>query len=300
MREGEASRTAAYVAVWRALGDCLPPDVRLVHDPFGWSFAPPEVGWLRRLARRFPAATGRVLLASPLRRLLLWMQLRTRAIDDLTLDFVRGGGRQLLLLGAGFDCRALRLDADLAGVRSIEVDHPATQARKRAVLATLGVESGAAYLPWDFERDPLAELPARLAELGLDPTLPVLTIWEGVIPYLTEPAIEATLAALRSLGAEGSRVMLHYIERSRIEQRTFWHVAATRAGEPMRFGWEPSGLAGWLAARGYALIADRDDAALADALFPSRWQADARGFRGAGGRIAVARPVMNGPANPDA
>ena len=38
---------------------------------------------------------------------------------------------QVVILGAGFDCRAYRLEA-LRGARVFEIDHPATQAVKRA------------------------------------------------------------------------------------------------------------------------------------------------------------------------
>jgi methyltransferase (TIGR00027 family) len=133
--EGRSSATAAYVAARGALAQFLPAEARLAADPLGWRFAPPAVRRLRPLAERFPSATGRLLVASPLGRLLSWMQLRTRAIDDLVLAFAARGGRQIVLLGAGYDCRAVRLAPRLPGARWFEIDHPATQARKRALLA---------------------------------------------------------------------------------------------------------------------------------------------------------------------
>jgi methyltransferase (TIGR00027 family) len=289
MIEGRPSQTAAFVATWRALGDCFPPEVRLCHDPLGWSFSPPLVARLRPIAERYPAATGRVLLASPLRRLLLWMQLRTRAIDDITTGFARDGGRQIVLLGAGFDSRAVRLAPELMGARCFEVDHPSTQARKRRLLEAGSVHAIADYVPWDFERDPLGELPERLQMQGLDPQRPTLTIWEGVIPYLTERAVQDTLSAVRGFGSHGSQVVLHYIERDRIESRTIWHLFAARVGEPLRFGWEPAALPDWLRLHGFQLVSDRSDDDLAHELFTGPWVATARSFRGAGGRIAVAR-----------
>ena len=94
------------------------------------------------------------------------MQVRTRVIDDALRDFVAGGGRQLVLLGAGYDCRALRLP-ELAELRVFEVDHPATQAHKRDVLAQLRVElAGAATSTWDFETRAMDDLPDVLAEAG--------------------------------------------------------------------------------------------------------------------------------------
>ncbi len=110
----------------------------------------------------------------------------------------------------------------------------------------------------------------------------------GVIPYLTEQAVEETLAAVRTFGSDGSRVMLHYIERRHIERRTIYHVIASRLGEPLRFGWERGALSGWLSARGFRLVSDRGDEELARALFTRRYSDT---FDGAGGRIALARPA---------
>jgi methyltransferase (TIGR00027 family) len=293
MIEGRPSQTAAFVAAWRALGECLPEEVRLCHDALGWSFSPPIVARLRPIAERFPAATGRVLLATPLRRLLLWIQLRTRAIDDIVTAFHRDGGRQIVILGAGYDSRATRMAAELAGARFFEVDHPMTQARKRAILESVRVEANASYVPWHFERDPIGELPSKLKAQGLEPGRPTLTVWEGVIPYLTEGAVEATLSAVRAFSCDGSQVMLHYIERRRIESRTIWHVIASRMGEPLRFGWEPGSLPDWLRRRGFHLVSDRGDEDLARELFRREWT-----LQGAGGRIAVARPMTREPRGP--
>ena len=163
-----------------------------------------------------------------------------------------------------------------------------SDSRKRRVLESSGAPADADYVPWDFERDPLPELPSRLTARGLDPGRPTLTIWEGVIPYLTEGAVAATLAAVRSWSAAGSRVMLHYIERRRIERRTIWHLFASGVGEPLRFGWEPGALPGWLGSHGFRLLSDRGDHDLAGELFPRDW---ADGFDGAGGRIALASPT---------
>jgi methyltransferase (TIGR00027 family) len=292
MIEGQPSQTAAFVATWRALGDYLPDDVRLCHDPLGWTFSPSFVARFRPLAERFPAVTGRMLLATPLKRLLLWIQLRTRAIDDIVRAFYRDGGRQIVILGAGYDSRATRMAAGLAGARFLEVDHPTTQARKRAILESVRIEANASFVGWDFERTAIEELPSKLKAEGLDADQPTLTIWEGVIPYLTEEAVGATLSAVRAFGGERSQVMLHYIERRRIESRTIWHVAASRFGEPLRFGWDPAALPEWLRSRGFELVSDRDDDALARELFTAGVASTFR-FQGAGGRIAVATPRLS-------
>jgi len=119
---------------------------------------------------------------------------RTRLIDDAVLEFVERGGRQVLLLGAGYDCRAQRLTDRLADARVFEVDHPVTQARKRAVL---GEPQSSTWLAWDFETRALEALPAALAAVQHSAAEPTLAIWEGVSMYLQEPTVDATVRASR-------------------------------------------------------------------------------------------------------
>lgn len=256
MKDDTPSRTAAFVAAARQLGQLLPDHARLVDDPFGAAFASPQVGkWLGDNTEQL-----RPLAALPgMKQWILYMQVRTRVIDDALRVFIAGGGKQLVLLGAGFDCRALRLP-ELADVRVLEVDHPATQARKRSVLDRIGARSPATYVTWDFESRAMEDLPDVLAEAGLDLAAPVFTIWEGVTMYLTETAIDASLRAIRAWSAPGSQLAMTYFAKSRIERptlltRAMLAVVAT-FGEPWKFGWIPDQLPGYLEARRFELVAD--------------------------------------------
>jgi methyltransferase (TIGR00027 family) len=257
MRDETPSRTAAWVAVARGLGRLLPPEVRIADDPYGTAFASAR---LARLVERAESGGLRWLATVPgIGHWVLYLQVRTRVLDDEVRRFVGAGGRQLVILGAGYDCRALRLP-ELADAAVFEIDHPATQRHKRATLDRIGVESPARYVTWDFERRPMAELPGELVAHGHDPARPTLTLWEGVTMYLTEPAIDATLEAVRGYSPAGSRIAMTYFNRSRIERPSL----ATRAikavvgavGEPFRWGWDPAGLPAWMVARGFAVERD--------------------------------------------
>lgn len=277
MSPHEPSRTAAWVAAMRGLAAFLPREARLSDDPFGLRFSP-RAARVARAARRFPWIASRALA----RRHLLSIQIRTRVLDDILRDFVAQGGRQVLLLGAGFDCRAARFRRELAEVTVFEVDHPATQARKRRILADVGASSApVVYLPWDFERAAMAELPDRLAALGHHRGQPTLTIWEGVSMYLTPEAIEAAVAAVRDLSAPRSPFAFTYLDRAALERPPLrMHLLGAfvaRLGEPLRFGWDPQELPGWLAARGFVVVSDRTDVTLARELFPPRFATTAHG-----------------------
>ena len=265
MRDESPSRTAAAVAVARGLAELLPPEAQLARDPYGAAFS--YRGVREHLGKLRPLAETRVMKAW-----ILYMQVRTRVIDDALRAFLAAGGRQVVLLGAGYDTRALRLP-ELADATILEIDHPATQGRKRSVLAKLGADSPARYVTWDFETRAMEDLPDVLEEAGLDRAQPVFTIWEGVTMYLTEAAIDASLRAIRAWSPAGSKLAMTYFVKTRIAQpslvtRMAKAVVAT-FGEPWRFGWDPAELPAYLEARGFKLERDVAIAAAARVLLPA-------------------------------
>ncbi len=261
--KGSASFTAALAAVARGLGRLLPEDARLIDDPFGERFATGSLERVARVAPRLPWLFESTLVT---------MQVRTSLIDEALVSFVTKGGRQVLVLGAGFDARALRFARELFDTRVFEVDHPATQARKREALPEA---AEVRYLPWDFEAQPVSALPDALRGLGHDTRAPTLTIWEGVTMYLSEPAIDETVRAVATLSAPGSRFVLTYIERAAIERpgRLRGLVARVVAGvgEPLCFGFAPDELSAWLGDRGFNLEHDVTFQDAAGLLLPPRY-----------------------------
>jgi methyltransferase (TIGR00027 family) len=254
------------------LGQLLPVAERLAHDPYGIAFMDGPVAKLAELLLAYPRLYELLAPRTSLQAFVWWMQLRTRAFDDLLAQFLADGGRQVLLLGAGYDCRAVRFAERLRHVRYFEVDHPSTQTHKRQVIGAARLGSRARYVAWDFENQPLAGLGPRLAQEGLVPGERVLTLWEGVTMYLSEQAIADTLALVRGLGASGSWLGFNYIDRRvlsapRGDQRITQRLSKV-VGEPHRFGWDPARLPDWLAVHGYLCLSDRSDLALAQELLP--------------------------------
>jgi methyltransferase (TIGR00027 family) len=166
---------------------------------------------------------------------------------------------QLVILGAGFDTRAHRLPAASA-VATFEVDHPATQARKVAIVAGEGLDTRrVTYVPVDFEHD---RLDTALLTAGFDTTRPAVFVWEGVTNYLTADAVDATLAVVRALAAPGSVLVFTYVHAGVIDGTvTFpeaerWVHNVQRAGEPWTFGLVPAEVPEHLHARGFELVTD--------------------------------------------
>ncbi|MET8851037.1 SAM-dependent methyltransferase [Amycolatopsis sp. NPDC004625] len=131
---------------------------------------------------------------------------RSRFTED-RLTRGNSGIDQYVILGAGLDSFAYRTPA--RRFRVFEVDHPATQAAKRELLAAAGVAEPApvTFVPVDFEAEPLRE---RLVQSGLDPFRPVFVSWLGVTMYLTRPAIAAALTDLGGF-APGSEIVADHL-----------------------------------------------------------------------------------------
>jgi methyltransferase (TIGR00027 family) len=119
---------------------------------------------------------------------------RTRFFDDHVLEAISAGVAQIVVIGAGYDDRALRFRTP--GVRFYEIDHPSTQVDKVRRLQTMGVPTEHLVLSGaDFRCD---DLDSVLARCGHDARSDSLFICEGVLVYLELPSIVGLLASLRA------------------------------------------------------------------------------------------------------
>jgi methyltransferase (TIGR00027 family) len=251
----EPSRTAEYMALFRALESAQAADRRLFDDPDAARFLRPA---LRVVVI---ASRWRVLRAAIVAFIdrrwpgpRLSAVVRTRVIDDFVVDAVDDGCTQLLLLGAGYDTRATRL-AQVSCALVFEVDHPATQTHKRSVLGAL--PERIRYVPVDFEHDRLV---SALADAGFDRDQQSCILWEGVFSYLTPAAIDTTLDALVALCAPGSRVLLTYVDQRVLDAPSSypqaWLTVARDVGEPFQTGLDPSQARAFFAQRKLCLHHD--------------------------------------------
>jgi methyltransferase (TIGR00027 family) len=125
---------------------------------------------------------------------------RTRFFDERVLEAISDGIGQVVILGAGYDDRALRFRSP--GVRFFELDHPATQADKARRLRVIKAGAGAPVLASaDFRHDDVA---AILRDCGHNAAQPTLFLCEGLFVYLDQPTCVRLLAGLRSRAAPGS------------------------------------------------------------------------------------------------
>lgn len=254
MQHGQPSRTALGAAGHRAAHQVLER---------GAIFADPLA--LRILGADAEAAI-RAAECDPSRRTLrLFIAVRTRFAEDALASAVARGVFQLVVLGAGLDTFAYR--SPLADrLRVFEVDHPATQAWKRARLAEAGIATPASlrFAPVDFERESLAD---RLADAGFEASRASFFTWLGVVPYLTEAAVFSTLSFIAGLPG-GANVVFDYGNPPAPGAGEKLAARVAAAGEPFRSHFETPALHGRLAALGFDEIEDLGPPEIRERYFP--------------------------------
>ncbi|RZT85999.1 8-demethyl-8-(2,3,4-trimethoxy-alpha-L-rhamnosyl)tetracenomycin-C O-methyltransferase [Pseudonocardia sediminis] len=132
-----------------------------------------------------------------------FMAVRSRALDDLLLDATRSGIDQVVVLAAGLDVRAQRLDWP-AGTTVFEIDQDQVLDFKQQVLDADGATPSCTRraVPCDLRDD----WPAALADAGFDHAKPTVWLAEGLLPYLPAQAEADLFAAADKLSAPGSRM----------------------------------------------------------------------------------------------
>src|SRR5271166_4909290 len=196
MHEGQASRTAIGAAGHRAAHQVLERGL-VFTDPLALGILGQDAEEAVTLARARPERR-------PLR---FFIAMRSRFAEDMASRAMAEGARQILVLGAGLDTFAYRVQG-AEDLRVFELDHPATQRDKRRRLADAGITEPArvAYVAHDFEHGGMTE---ALKAAGLKSSERIFVLWLGVTPYLTKGAVFATLAELAQLPG-GVEVVFDY------------------------------------------------------------------------------------------
>lgn len=131
--------------------------------------------------------------------------IRTRFFDDFATASASGGCQQIVLVGAGLDTRAFRLDWP-AGLRLFELDLPEVLAFKQSVLAGRQAEPRCNRVTVGVDLQ--GDWPTAVVTAGFDQGLRSAWIAEGVVPYLPAGAAERLLDAIGRLSFPGSRLAM--------------------------------------------------------------------------------------------
>ena len=191
---------------------------------------------------------------------------RTCHLDQCLLDSLPDV-EQVVILGAGFDTRALRFSDEIGNTPLFEVDHPSTQVLKRQRLEQLKRwPDNTTLVPADLRTEALTDV---LVNAGFTPELRTFFIWEGVTMYLPDEAIRKTLGFVSNC-ATGSRIVFDYWyddvfsnpENYAMARKNFRCVE--KKGEPYLTGISKVGLSSYLSSNGLNLIDNADACILTD------------------------------------
>jgi methyltransferase (TIGR00027 family) len=195
-----------------------------------------------------------------------YQAVRTHFFDAYLVEAAASGIRQVVLLAAGLDSRAYRLDWP-AGTSVYEIDLPKVLDYKAQTLADVGATPTAdrRAVPVDLRHD----WPQALRDAGFDASTPTAWLAEGLLPFLPAAAQEAMFASIDTLSGTGSRVAVEIFgvdNAQREEAQEKWEQRrAKRAARGEDTSFNPFDLwfddegrpdpADWFSANGWATVA---------------------------------------------
>ncbi|GAA3924714.1 SAM-dependent methyltransferase [Chitinophaga oryziterrae] len=283
MKMVTASKAAAYLALLRAVASNVPLKERLFYDPYAKLFLPPHlklVEWLSRVTF--------------LNRIISWYidqrwtgaltscVARNRLIDVMTTNLVKDEGiNQVIIFGAGYDCRVHRLKMK-ERVMFVEIDDPVKQEAKLAILENsplkpvIHVDS----ISVDFHKQRLEDV---LPGLFHNTHYKTMFIWEGVTNYFTAPIADKIFQYFKSF-LPGTFIIFTYVDEKVLSNPELFVGAANVTkllqsnNEFWNFGIDPAKISEFLAGYNMKLIYDEGADAYREIYFGKERAAKMKGY----------------------
>lgn len=232
-------------------------DERICYDPYAVHFISPEIIKFGRehpkeakvkveqMEKLFPGLSSSIMA-------------RVRYFDDFTKKSIEEGIEQVVIMGAGYDTRAYRIE-ELKDIKVFEVDHPGTQSFKIQKIGEIfgSLPDHVVYVPVDFEKDTLGQ---KLLDNGYDSSKKTLFIMEGLIMYIPPKAVAKTLLFIVENSGKGSHVIFDYYPESvvdgtcKLEIGTNIRNHVAEQGEPLQFGIKEEKIEDFLTEFGFSRV----------------------------------------------
>jgi methyltransferase (TIGR00027 family) len=191
--------TALFVAVARALETAKPEPLAV--DPYAEVFCRAVGGhWAAVLDG---TAAESKMLSDFGTHFVDFQGARTRYFDDFFADAAAAGVSQTVILAAGLDSRAYRLDWP-TGTVIYELDQPEMLRLKREILDERGYRPRATRV--EIAVDLRDDWPQALRDKGFDVSAPAAFLAEGLLVYLPASAQGDLFTGIDTLAAPGSFV----------------------------------------------------------------------------------------------
>ena len=253
----EPSKTAETIAVVRMSESRRPEDERICYDPYAVHFVSQAVldfeahnpekynAFVARNESLVPGASNSIVA-------------RVRFFDDIVKLSLNDGLEQLVILGAGYDTRAYRIEG-LDKVKVFEIDHPATQSIKIEKITEIfgSLPDNVTYVSMDLELDKFDQ---QLLESGFNKSLKTLFIMEGLLMYLSPEIVDEILSFIVHNSGKDSAILFDYIPLSvvdgtcKLEAGQNWRNGVMAVGESFLFGINDGEIQLFLVQRGFKNI----------------------------------------------
>ena len=197
--------TAQGVAKQRLIETIAGPDKRVINDPYADSFVIGS-GFMKLMGHKLNAWLSEKLAPGFHEHLIA----RTKFIDELIEKSAINGIEQYVILGAGYDSRAHRLELP-SSLKIFEVDQPEVSDNKLAKLPKeLPNSENVTYVNIDFSYQSLTE---QLIGAGFDQEKSTIFTLEGVSQYITKEAVSSTIKELASLTRDTNSIFfMSYVD----------------------------------------------------------------------------------------
>jgi methyltransferase (TIGR00027 family) len=233
-----------------------------------------------QLLFKFPPARWLLVRMLGPRGMYEWVIARTRYIDEVFARAASAEFVQVLLLGAGFDSRAIRFQPEMRGLRIFELDAATTQTAKieQYRKRSIPLPDNLRFLAINLEKENLAR---KLQEAGFSAGAKTLVLMEGVMQYLAPEAAYAMLEAIMHLAGKGSWLVFDYAHASALRGREAGKDSLqvtsrlAKLGESWQFGLDDQKVGPLLSRYGFRLLDLKNPRALEETY-----------FKGGQGRIA--------------
>lgn len=235
--------TAEGMAIVRAIETSRPEGERICYDPIA-----------RSLVSSTKFTLSKLVIDSGIYGLIFkgaieFITARERYIDDFLKTCLSEGLDQVVILGAGFDTRAYRIQG-IEKTKVFEIDHPITQKVKLKRLRKVidPFSDHVTFIPVDFNTQTLGE---RLLASSYNEKGKTLFIWQGVTMYLTPEGVDSTLTFVAHRSGQDSVVIFDYFYNETLrDMKTTWWITRL-IGERLIFGIGQDKIEPFLTKRGF-------------------------------------------------
>jgi len=160
---------------------------------------------------------------------------RTKYLDNIFIESIKQGIDQVVILGAGFDSRAIRLLDEKDFVRVYEVDiHTTINAKlKQYKKRKIKLPNHDILIPVNFEKD---NIRTKLNEYSYNKDKKTFFILEGLTMYLSEDSVKEAFSFITDYSPQGSIIVFDYVHASVLRLENKYYGEIKKDNEQWIFG----------------------------------------------------------------